>query len=311
VITKTSIICPNDHTLLEEKSAELVCSLCNRTYPILDAVICTIEKSDTFYEGAYENQVRFLPRSERWWHTWPLWLINGGFLWTVRRHVPPGKRVVELGCAGGVSYFGQRYRMIGCDLSLSSLKRVEGYERKLQSDASRCIPVPDECVDAIVSSYFWEHIPPIAKEEILRECMRVLRPGGKLIFLYDVETSNPLIKKFRRLNEALYARLFISDDGHFGYEKPSENLRHFKQAGFSVIEHRGLEKTPLQSPSAYSKLAKFNTAADVLFGNLSRLGGQPYFYFYTFLTRFFDAFVCPLLPAKWSRMDMVVCEKTV
>jgi hypothetical protein len=57
-------------------------------------------------------------------HVWPLWLINSGYPWMVRHFVPPGATVVELGCAGGVRYFGQRYRMVGCDLSFSSLKKM-------------------------------------------------------------------------------------------------------------------------------------------------------------------------------------------
>ncbi len=271
--------------------------------------MCTLDLPDDFYEGAYHNRTLFLPRSERPWHIWPLWLINSGYLWTVRRSVRQGGTVVELGCAGGVQYFGQRYRMVGCDLSVSSLEQVELYERRIQADASLCIPLPDDSVDAVVSSYFWEHIPPDVKPHILSELNRILRPGGKLIFLYDVETRNPLIGHYKAKEPALYHRLFIEGDGHLGYQRPAENLAAFRAAGFRIIDHDGIEKTWLVSPSAITKLAQFGSFGHRIFACLSRLGQRPLFYPYTALVRSIDALICPWLPADWARVDLVVCEK--
>ncbi len=304
------IICPNCKGMLAATAGETFsCPACGRHYPIKDGVICTLDRPDDFYEGAYENQVHFLPRSENLWHAWPLWLINSGYLWTVRRFVPPGATIVELGCAGGVKYFGKHYRMIGCDLSLSSLKKLEFYERRVQADAAVCIPLPDNSVDAVVSSYFWEHIPPEVKPHILSEMNRILRPSGRLIFLYDVETQNPLIRRYKKKDRAQYERLFIAGDGHRGYQRPVENLAIFEEAGFSVGEHKGMEKTWLQSPSAYTKLAQFGTAGNRLLALASRLGQKPLFYPYTAFMRLIDTLICPWLPADWARIDLVVCEK--
>lgn len=305
------LICPHDRYLLSELESGLSCAGCGRQYPIQDGVVCTLDRPDDFYEGAYENQVHFLPRSEKPWHAWPLWLINSGYLWTVRGFVPAGSIVVELGCAGGVRYFGQRYHMVGCDLSFSSLRKLELYERRVQSDAAVCIPLPDGSVDAVVCSYFWEHISPAVKPNILRECQRILKLDGKLVFLYDVETANPLIRRFNQDNGPLYEKLFIDGDGHLGYQRPAENLAIFEAAGFRVVEHQGMEKTWLQSPSAYTKLAQFGTGAGRLFAWASRLGQQPFFYPYTALMRLVDALICPWLPADWARIDLVVCEKRI
>jgi len=237
------LICPHDRHPLSEFESGLACKECGRQYPIQDGVVCTLDHPDDFYEGAYENKVFFLPRSERPWHAWPLWLINSGYLWTVRRFVPSGATVVELGCAGGVRYFGQRYRMVGCDLSFSSLKKLEFYERGVQADAAVCIPLPGSSVDAVVCSYFWEHIPPSVKPNILKECQRILRPGGKLVFPYDVETENPLIRRYKENNSPLYEKLFIESGGHLGYQRPAENFAIFEEAGFRVVEQQGVEKT--------------------------------------------------------------------
>jgi SAM-dependent methyltransferase len=271
-----------------------------------------LEKDDPFYEGAYRNRTNFLPRSEQLWHVWPIWLINSGWVWQVRKHVPAGAAVIELGCAGGVAYFGRRYHMIGTDVSRGSLEgTAKLYRVCLQADVAACIPLPDRSVDAVVSSFFWEHIPPSRKPNILGECRRILRPGGKLVFLYDVETENPLIRRFKQNNGSLYEKLFIEGDGHLGYQRPVENLAIFQEAGFRVVEHQGMEKTWLQSPSAYTKLAQFETSGRRVLAWASRLGHRPLFYPYTALVRVIDTLICPWLPVKWARIDLVVCEKEV
>lgn len=304
------VICPHDRSLLDAKESDYHCNVCHRNYPRQGGVVRLLDNNDGFYEGAYHNHVAFLPRGERPWHVWPLWLVNSGYLWLVRRHVQPGSLVVELGCAGGVSYFGKRYRMVGCDLSGASLQKLENvYAALLQVDAAACIALEDQSVDAVVSSYFWEHIPPALKPRILAECARVLRPGGKLIFLYDVETNNPLLRHYKRRSPNLYRELFIDGDGHLGYQTPKENEALFQDAGFSVVERRGMEKTPFQSPPAYTKLAEFGGMARRVFGWSKWLGKKPLFYPYTALMRLIDNVVDPFLPLDWARIELVVCGK--
>ena len=303
------LICPHDHKLLIEHSSHFACNHCDRIYQIAHGVVCTLDKPDEFYEGAYKNQTRFLPRSEKPWHVWPLWLINSGYVWMVRKYVPAGATVVELGCAGGVRYFGKRYRMIGCDLSFASLKDLDFYERRVQADAAACIALPNNSVDAVVCSYFWEHIPPEIKPGILKECQRILKPGGKLVFLYDVETENTLIQKFKKRNIQLYKKLFIDGDGHAGYQKSSENLGIFKQARFQIIKQQGLEKTWLQSPAIYEKLSKFHTPAEWILRFASGLGKWPLIYVYTLFLRIVDQLIGNLYPSRMARIEMTICIK--
>lgn len=304
-------MCPQDLTELHAQGPdEYHCRVCRRDFPVKDGVLGLLERDDDFYEGAYQNHVAFVPRGERLREAWPLWLINSGYPWLVRRHVPKDSVVVELGCAGGVSYFGKRYRMVGCDLSRSSLAKLKDvYAALLQVDVATCIALADESVDAVVSSYFWEHIPPLQKPRILKECARILKPGGKLIFLYDLETNNPLIKHYKSREPSLYRRLFIDGDGHLGYQTPDENAALFQAAGFCLLERRGMEKTFFQSPAAYTKLAEFGGAASQLFRWAKSLGKKPLFYPYTALMRIVDTLANPLLPRSWARIELVICEK--
>jgi SAM-dependent methyltransferase len=305
-----SLICPTCRGRLDESNPDCcMCTGCGRVYNIEDNVVRLLERTNEFYEGVYQNHMKFVPRSENIWHAWPLWLMHNGYPWVVRQYVPEGSIVVELGCAGGVAYFGQRYTMIGCDVSFSSLQHLPGYVHRLQCDASVCIPLPDGSVDAVVSAYFWEHIPPQVKPAILQECRRILKPGGKIVFLYDVETDNPLINEYKKLDSARYQKLFIDGDGHFGYERPQKNVETFESVGFRILDHSGKEKTFLQSPGVYMKFAELDGTIGRVFNVVQKLGKSPWYYPYTALVRIVDEMVCPMLNDSWARIDMVVAER--
>jgi SAM-dependent methyltransferase len=304
------LVCPEDRTLLEPGGAQYRCPACARLYPLERGVLQMLREEDAFYEGHYHNYVAYLPRGEALWQVWPLWLVNSGYVWQVRQRVQAGSRVVELGCAGGVRYFGRRYEMVGCDVSRASLEQLgDVYGLKLWADAAACIPLADGAVDAVVSSFFWEHVPPALKSRVLGECWRVLRPGGTLVFLYDVATENPLIRRYRRRHPGRYRELFIEADGHLGYETPADNRRVFQAAGFEVLEQRGLEKTPLASPSVYDKLAAFPGRGSSLFRAAAAVGNNRLFYAYTALLRAVDTTVSPFLPPEWARIELTTCKK--
>jgi SAM-dependent methyltransferase len=304
------VVCPEDLTPLELSGAAGHCPACQRSYPLERGVLHLLGDDDMFYEGHYQNHVAFLPRGEAFWQAWPLWLINSGYLWQVRRHLPAGSRVVELGCAGGVAYFGRRYRMIGCDVSRGSLERTAAvYGTCLWADARARIPLADGCVDAVISSFFWEHVAPEHKPRVLRECRRVLRPGGKLLFLYDVATDNPLIRRYRQRQPQRYRELFIDADGHLGYQTPAENHALFAAAGFTLLERLGLEKTPLQPASVYTKLALLAGPGARVFRAAEALGRAPLFYPYTALLRALDVALAPCLPRGWARIELTTYQK--
>jgi predicted SAM-dependent methyltransferase len=54
------------------------------------------------------------------------------------------------------------------------------FPAELCLDLTRPLPLPDACVDAIYSQHFIEHIGKDQVAGLVRECARVLRPGGWL-----------------------------------------------------------------------------------------------------------------------------------
>lgn len=308
-----ALVCPVDRSPLSRRGegAEeaFLCASCGSRFPVEGGVVRFLGESDRFYEGRYLNTIRYVPRSESLAASWPLWLINDGYVWAARRHVPAGGVVVELGCAGGVRYFAKRWRVVGLDLSLGSLSRVaDTYALCLQADLTRGVPLPDASVDAVLSSFVWEHIPPERKPGALAELHRILRPGGHLVFLYDVDPRNPIYDRMRRRNPALFQRIFIAGDSHEGWQSPAENRAQFEDGGFEVVEQRGKEKI-FFSPSTYGKMAHWGGGFERLAALGNRLRGGRRFQIYNAFQRGFDETVGRLLPEDWARVLVTVCRK--
>lgn len=289
--------------LIDEKTGE--------RFPILENdVVSFLNQNDTFYEGSYLNNVKYLPQSEKWYHIWPLWGICNGYLWEVRKQFQPGATLLEIGCAGGVDYFGARYNMIGLDLSYASLKILKNYNFKVQANALH-IPVLDQSLDGIISSYFWEHIPPYLKDTMLKEFKRTLKPDGKIVFLYDVATKNRLINKIKRFSQNFYQREFIDRDGHFGYESVDKNAQRFMKHGFTIEKHFGMERTIFQSASVYEKLSRISGLSGTFYRYLNRMLSFRIFYLAnTFMVRLIDSIAEYLLDNSKSRIIITVAKKS-
>ena len=88
----------------------------------------------------------------------------------------PTSRLLNVGC-------GRRYdrRWVNLDLASRDASVV-------QHDITRGIPFADNSFDAVYHSHVFEHLKPEQGERLLKECFRVLAPGGVLrIVVPDLE----------------------------------------------------------------------------------------------------------------------------
>lgn len=279
---------------------------------IEDGIYRFVKEDCDFYEGHYKTHVKYLPRKDKWPYVLPLWLINSGYIWEVRKQVKPGARILELGCAAGIAYFGKTYRMTGLDLSKSALAVAKDhYDECAQASANEKLPFLDGVFDAVISSFFWEHLSESTKHFLAGELVRILRPGGKVIFLYDVETENLLINFFKNKNEFLYKKAFLDGDGHIGYHSSQMNENIYRLAGLNILTVNGFEKTFFQSPAAYSKLKSWPGFTKQFFSLAENLGKGWLLYPYTGFMRVLNVTVDRILPRKWARIERVTLQKSI
>ena len=287
----------------------LVCPKTHKKIPLLEGkIIDLLPSSNEFYEGAYLNTVNFSGKKNQFLNWLYLWSINSGYLLKSTTHISKGSKVLELGCGGGISYLGDQFSMYACDFSLSSLKvAAKNYDYCIRTDATEFLPFTDNSMDAVISSYYWEHLTTSSKKNCLMEIKRILKPGGLVIFLYDVETKNPFIEKFKAINEVAYNKYFLELDGHVGYETIQENLELFNKAGFEILENHSLQKTLIQETSVYIKLGYIDPK-NILVKFLSFLSSGILLKPFIFLVRLFDS-LFNFLPDSWGRIAITTLKK--
>ena len=101
------------------------------------------------------------------------------------RWVRPSDSVLDLGC-GYCEFINniKAAKKFAMDLNPAARDRIGPGIRFLEQDCSTTWPLPDDSLDAVFSSNFFEHLPAKASlQETLREAYRCLKPNGRLIAL--------------------------------------------------------------------------------------------------------------------------------
>jgi SAM-dependent methyltransferase len=156
----------------------------------------------------------------------------------VAYHVPAGGSVLDLGCGSGelvraIATHGMR--MTGCDISWEMLHIAVAADTSGSIDwvelepGWQVLPFRAKAFDAVVASSVLEYVDePVA---VLRECCRVLRPGGIVLctvpdprhpvrwleWLVDIVATEPVVgaasRRWRRL-DAYLTYLHLSRHRH-------------------------------------------------------------------------------------------------
>ena len=139
----------------------------------------------------------------QWWSDEIRWvrtlknLVPGRLSWMDRQIDWAGKRVLDLGCAGGFMAEALDERgaeVTGIDPAEEAIvvarAHAEQTGRKISYDVGvgEDLPYPDHGFDAVVCVDVLEHVQDL--QQVIREIARVLHPGG--LFLFDTINRNPL-----------------------------------------------------------------------------------------------------------------------
>jgi ubiquinone/menaquinone biosynthesis C-methylase UbiE len=113
-----------------------------------------------------------------------------------------GQQVLDIGCGPGGWVLGLAERVpqaqvIGIDVSPTRIASAQklavardlSHVRFLVMDAAKALGFPDASFDLIHARFVQSFLPTAAWPPFLRECRRVLRPGGRLVL---TECENPI-----------------------------------------------------------------------------------------------------------------------
>lgn len=143
-------------------------------------------------------------------------------------NVRAGSDVLELGCGAGMLALLKRkgVTLTGVDLSAECAlaARRNGYDATLSTELSS-LPFAAASFDYVVSLDVLGHIEANAKDAVLAEVKRVLRPGG--VTLHGIECTDRAAQKSYDEMSAEELQRFIEVDGHVGLEEEQEHGARF------------------------------------------------------------------------------------
>ena len=200
---------------------------------------------------------KFSELAHRWWDPTsefrPLHEINPLRLEWINAKVPlAGKRVIDIGCGGGIlaeSMARKGADVTGIDLSdkalkvadLHSLESGAKVRYKLIAAEAMAAEEPGQ-YDVVTCMEMLEHVPDPAA--IVKACAALVKPGGH-VFLSTLN-RNPKAYLFAILGAEYLLRLLPK--GTHDYDKfitPAELSQYLRSAGLDIQSMRGMGYNPL------------------------------------------------------------------
>jgi ubiquinone/menaquinone biosynthesis C-methylase UbiE len=135
-------------------------------------------------------------------------------------------RLLDVACGTGrflrqVKEAFPRLDATGSDLSEAYLeearRHVQPHKITIKTAAAEALPFADQSFDIVTSIYLFHEVPPDIRRAIAREFARVLKPGGRLVFmdslqLGDTPAYDGLLRSFPANFHEPYYESYIAED---------------------------------------------------------------------------------------------------
>jgi ubiquinone/menaquinone biosynthesis C-methylase UbiE len=109
-------------------------------------------------------------------------------------------KVIDIGC--GTGRFIDALKLVWPKLPVPRIDMSEAYLRHAMRYLRRCsrvnlsvakaesLPVVNESHGALISIFLFHELPPKVRRVVLRECARVLKPGGRLVLVVSLQRGD-------------------------------------------------------------------------------------------------------------------------
>jgi 2-polyprenyl-6-hydroxyphenyl methylase/3-demethylubiquinone-9 3-methyltransferase len=201
---------------------------------------------------------KFSELAHRWWDPnsefRPLHQINPLRLdWIDQQAGLAGKRVVDVGCGGGILADAMARRgaqVLGIDLAGKSLKVAQLHAMEAQTNGVTYREVAAEALaaeqpgqfDALTCMEMLEHVP--RPESTIQACAALVKPGGWVFF--STINRNPKSFLFAIVGAEYLLKLLPKGTHEYArFIRPSELARGCREAGLDVVGIRGMEYNPV------------------------------------------------------------------
>jgi len=200
---------------------------------------------------------KFSALAHRWWDPnsefKPLHAINPLRLGWIKSFVSlDGKKVVDIGCGGGIlaeSISQSGANTTGIDLSEKALKVAELHALEVGANLTyRSISAEDLAneqpgqYDVVTCMEMLEHVPDPAS--VVRACATLCKPGGTLFF--STLNRSPKSYLFAIIGAEYILKLLPKGTHEYAkFIKPSELVAFTRNAGLEMIGIKGLSYNPL------------------------------------------------------------------
>jgi 2-polyprenyl-6-hydroxyphenyl methylase/3-demethylubiquinone-9 3-methyltransferase len=201
---------------------------------------------------------KFSDLAHRWWDTEsefrPLHQINPLRLnWMLDIAAIDGKRVLDVGCGGGILADAMARRgadVLGIDLATKALRVAQLHALEAQTPRVQYREISAEALaaeqpqsfDVVTCMEMLEHVPD--PSSVVRACAQLVKPGGYVFF--STINRNPKSFLFAIVGAEYVLNLLPKGTHEYAkFIRPSELARYARDAGLELQQTKGLEYNPL------------------------------------------------------------------